>query len=89
MRTSQLELDRVALVSSNAPLGDEVFPDRRGVCWPNVGVMDPGRDTVYFESGGGHQHHDIGTLPTWLKGLPAVSLDVDPVPGLMLMKSRG
>ena len=65
------------LVPTDGPSLDEVLPDRGGVRWPSVGVMDPGRDAVYLESGGGCQHHDVGSLPARLEGLSVVPLDVD------------
>ena len=74
------------LVLTDGPSSDEVLPDGGGVCWPNVGVMDPGRDAAYFESGGGCQHHDVGFLPAWLEGLSVVPLDVDPVSRPVLMR---
>ena len=77
------------LVLINGPLCDEVLPDRGGVRWPNVGVMDPGRDAIYFESGGGCQHHAVGSLPARLEGLSVVPLDVDPVSRPVLMRCRG
>ena len=54
-----------------------------------MGVLDPGRDAVYFESGGGCQHHDVGSLPAQLEGLLVVPLDVDPVFRPVLMRCRG
>lgn len=41
--------------------------------------MDPGRDAVYFESGGGCQHYDAGSFPAQFKGLSVVPLDINPV----------
>lgn len=67
------------MVSTDGPLGDEVFLDCGRVCLPNVGVMDPGRDAVYFESGGGCQHYDAGSFPAQFKGLSVVPLDINPV----------
>ena len=48
--------------------------------------MDPGRDAVYFESGGGCQHHNVRSLPVRLDGLSVVPLDVDPVSRPVLMR---
>ena len=76
------------LVPKDGPLCDEVLPDLGGVRWPNVDVMDPGRNAVYFESGGGCQHHDVGSLPARLEGLSVVPLDVDPVSWPVLMRCR-
>ena len=76
------------LVPTDGPSRDKVLPDRGGVRWPNMGVMDPGRDAVYFESGGGCQHHDVGSLPARLEGLSVVPLDIDPVSRPVLMRCR-
>ena len=77
------------LVSTDGPLHDEVLPDQGGVHWLNVGVMDPGRDAVYFESGGGCQHHNVGSLPARLEGLSVVLPDIDPVSRPVLMRCWG
>lgn len=77
------------LVLIDDPLGDKVFPDCGRVRWPNVGVMDPGCDAIYFESSGGCQYHDVGSLPVRLKGFSAVPFDVDPVSWPVLMRCRG
>ena len=76
------------LVPTDGPSRDEVLPDRGGVRWLSVGVMDPGRDAVYLESGGGCQHHDVGSLPARLESLSVVPLDVDPVSRPVLMRCR-
>ena len=83
------ELERVVLVPIDHPSRDEVLPDHGGVRWPNVGVTDPGSDAIYFESFGGCQHHDVGSLPAQLEGLSVVPLDVDPVSWPVLMRCRG
>ena len=77
------------LVLTDGPSRDNVLPDRGGVRWPNVGVMDPGRYAVYFESGGGCQHHVVGSLPAWLEDLSVVPLDIIPVSRPVLMRCRG
>ena len=83
------ELERVVLVPIDGSSRDKVLPDRGGVHWPNVGVMDPGRDAVSFESGGGCQHHDVGSFPARLEGLSVVPVYVDPVSWPVLMRCRG
>ena len=83
------ELERVVLVPIDGPSCDEVLPDHGGVRWPNVSVMDPGRDAVYFESGGGCQHHDVGSLPARLEGLSVVPLDIDPISRPVLLRCQG
>ena len=56
---------------------------------PNVDVMDPGRNAVYFENGGGCQRHNVGSLPAWLEDLSVVPLDIIPVSRPVLMRCRG
>ena len=51
--------------------------------------MDPGRDAVYFESGGGCQHYNVGSLPARLESLSVVPLDIDPVSWPVLMRCWG
>ena len=77
------------LVPIDGPSHDEVLPDQGGVRWPNVGVMDPGHAAVYFESSGGCQYHDVGSLPARLEGLLAVPLDADPVSRPVLVRCQG
>ena len=74
------------LVSIYGLSRDEVLPDRGGVHWLNVDVMDTGGDAVYFESGGSCQHHEVGSLPAWLEGLSMVPLYVDSVSRPVLMR---
>lgn len=66
-------------------MGDEVLRDCRGLCWADVGVMDPGRNAVYLESS---QHYDVGTLPTRPEGLAAMPFDKNPVSRSILMRPR-
>lgn len=44
-----------------------------------VGVVDPGRDAIHFESHWGGQDDEVGSLPPWLQGLELMPLDQDPI----------
>lgn len=56
------------------------------VCWPYVGVMNPGSEAVDSECGGGSQDNYVGPLPAWFEGLTMVSLDEYPVSWLVAMR---